>query len=842
MTEITVTSDRTRVVVTKTESGRAVAQDKIDPQIRSQRLRVARSMGFDETDLLTWAEAAKISGVHRATLTPEEEEAPSIVVRGIEQRREDGVKYDVDPTAFLKDVMPLLSVEQLADWKDADALCCLDIDYHDRPPPNPDWLEEIVYTKVAPTPHAWHPSRGGGLHLFYTAADPFSAKELAAIAALKFRLIDPTAGVELKTQVRGPGEKVAYVNNGYQTTASALSVGLGVDVADAEEVADWLAERNLTMGGRMDHESCPIHPTPGHKSKGDPVTISEAGLYCHNCGSQGFSLGSRRPGFAPWAAILGNPSAGDVGSMIRNLCHWGHAKYVLSYKYGMPPALARIAYAAACKAYHQEEDSFGLAHLVHGTRDTEEFTRVDTRWVAIPENYTYPPAGIKDHLASLPACQKINADGEPKVVKSTVAEFQQGKTIIDRGFPKVDVVHGFRAAAQFLPPGDVTVVPVPNRELPALAHPRYVYKTKRMSEADAWQILESFFPRLDRAFIRLAICSFGVAQETKSGMPPVVFVHGPSASGKTTTLQIAAAIYGAKVGTPTFSHDDTRLRTNIWQGAQEGPAICINEIFKDAERGSRPLSPREALDPLLNLTPDSIHHKHYHGPIRFGRVPATYFTEVTIPGFLAEETQLARRIREWPLYKKKDWKTTVPAAGGSFERLSLLRTWGKDVARACDAILSSVVDEFFAVPTTWDSMAESLGCKTLEESDNFENPNESLKEFFRLVCEAPEIGDARVAKQFATGFKKICREDTTELGKDLCGVYNRFADFMKWAEPPRRLLEKDWATLLGTDDPVHLELRTDGSSMFARFRVGPVRNPTKINEGITSDHVFRPLE
>lgn len=841
-TEITVTADRNKVVVTARRDGKLIGQDKIDPTLRSQRLRVAKQFGgFDETDLLCWSEEARKSGVFTAALEPPAAEVPAIVLRGVEQRREDGETLPLDPAKFLAETLPDLAVDTLADWKDTDALCCLDVDYHDRPAPNPEWLEEIVYSKLAPAPHAWHLSRGGGLHLFYTAASPFTAKELAAIAALRFRLIDPTAGVELKTQVRGPG-RAPVVNNGHQATASALSAGLGVDEADPRDIEEWLAERNLSIGGRLDHESCPIHPTPGHKSKGEPVTISEAGLYCHNCASQGFSLGSRRPGFAPWAAVLGTPSAGDVGNMVRNLCHWGHAKYVFKYRYGLNEALARIAYAAACKAHHADLPTADLVPAVHGSADTNEFTRVGTAWVAIPENYTYPQSQIKDHLATLPAAQRVDADGHVKTVKSTVSEFQQGKNLIDRGFPRIDVVHGFRAAAQYLPPGDTTVVPVPNRELPVAAHPRYVPKTKRVKLDRAWEVIERYFPHLDRDFIRLAICSFGVAQETKSGMPPVVFIHGPSATGKTSTLQIAGAVYGAKIGTPVFSHDDTRLRTNIWEGAQHGPAICVNEIFKDAERGNRPLSPTEALDPLLNLTPDSIHHKHYHGPIRFGRVPAVYFTEVSIPGFLAEETQLARRIRERRLHKKKDWKTTVPANGGSFERLALLRSWSRDLADACDAILSDVVDEFFAVPMTWDVMADRLGCRTLDESDNFENPNDALKDFFRLVCDAPEIEDARVRKQFAAGFKKISREDTTELGKDLCGAYNRFADFANWTHPPRRLEEKDWATLLGSDDPVHLELRTDGVSMFARFRVGPIKNPLKVNGEITHEHVLPAVE
>lgn len=829
-TEITVTPDRSKVLVTKRVGGSAVAQDKIDPQVRAQRLRVARAMGVSEVDVLQWSEVAKASGeTHKVAVADAGPQRPAFIVRNLTDPRPLGTRHEVTAFDFVTTILPGVEVDKVAEWENYDTLCCLDIDYHDRPAPPREWLETVVYTRVLPVPLAWHFSRGGGLHLFYTNAEPFTAKELAAIAGLRFRMIDPTAGVELKKVVRGPGDE-PVVNNTTQGTAAALGGIIGVDEADEDEVNNWLAEHNMEMGKRYDHTMCPIRPTPGHASKGEPVQVDEHGIFCHNCAGQGHSLGSRRAGFAPWAAVTGNGSGTDVGLMIRNLCHWGHAKYVLTYKYGLPEAFAKIAYKAACKAYHRDLDTADLVPLIDINPDLDEFTRVGTRWCSVPQSYTYLASKIDAHLSALPSCQRI-VDDKIVIKKSTVAEFAADKSIEDRGFPRVEIVHGFRAGGVFLPPPKSTIVPVPHAELRAAGRaPRYVFKSRRMSEDKSWGVIEAIFPDVDRDMVRACLCAYACAQETRKGMLPVIFAHGISGAAKTTTFNLAAAIYGTSCGAPTFSKDDVRQRAYLWDAAQSGPAIVLNEWLKTA--GQHKLTAREALDPILTLTADSIHHKHYHGPIKFGRVPAVFITDVRIPMYVVEDTQLARRIRCRQMEKRKEaWKDTVPAAGLTFDELFKLRLVSQEVNDACDALLSEVVDQFFAVPMTWDAMADTLGVKTLENSDDFEDFRPRMVEFFDLVCKAPEIESARLARLYANGYKQINRDSAKDLDVELAAAYSQFADNGNWFDS-RQLTAADWSGLLKTDQVVHMDLKTDGTSVFVRFRVGPLKNPLAVNGSI----------
>jgi hypothetical protein len=838
MTEIVVAPfGDNKVIVSRHEEKDGVretrALEKIDPTVRSQRVRVGRSVGASEVEILQWALQARKDGAPVTTVVIEKapEAAHAIVVRGFTDTRDKGVRYEVPGAEFVTRHLQSVPVTDLIDWTDGHTLCCLDVDYHDHAPPSRDWLDAVVRTKLFPAPHAWHFSRGGGLHLFYTQAQPFSATELAAAAALRFKSIDPSAGVELKKIVRGPGDEFVQVAQ-VQMTSVTLSAAGGKDEADPEEVARWLDDQGMKLGGRYDHDQCPIWPTPGDKGTNSPVTIKEDGVFCFDCQAKGRSLQRAKPGHGSWAAILGNPVADDVGSMIRGLCHWGHAKYVLVHKYGFPEALAKIAYRAAVKAYHRDRPTEPLAPLVDGGPDTENFTRLGTVWATLSEGYTYTE--VKDHLATLPACMTVDQDGKPKVVKSTVSEFDQKKSLRARGYPDVEVVHGFKAAQPFLAAPPATVVAVPHARLVEKNHvPRYAYRKHRMPEAKAWDLMWSIFPGLDRGLIRLALASFACAQETRLGMYPFVFVHGSSGYGKTNTIKLAGGIYGALIKEPKFVSDMTRYVGAMWDAAQTGPAVLVNEVLKSAAASDRKLTAREALDPLLTMTPDTLHHKLYLGSIPFGRVPAVYLTEPKIPHYMAAETQLARRIREWEVEGRKDrWKDTVPAAGVDFGNLHLFRLTSREVNAACDAIVSEVVDEFFALPTSWDKIADSLNCKTLEESDQFENPVTQLKAFFDLVVKSPDLDPkSREGKVYTGGFKEISRNASGELAQDLAAAYTQFSDNGDWTES-RTLVSADWSTIVKAHKNVNLDLRSNGVNVYARFRVGMVKNPTEVNDGI----------
>ncbi len=848
MAEAEFTVDRKKIIVSRIVDGKKVYEDRFDPVSARSRQKVAVALGVTE-DWLMDRIADRTAQPHpdpvRVTIP---ETAPvtatpvatglDVTVRPLDKSRaESGTTTNVDPRAFLQNDLEGIPVSDVIEWDGFGQLCCLDIDYHDGTPvPDREWLDALVRSRLSPQPYAWHFSRGGGLHLFYLGDDTFTGDDLAAVAALRFRAIDSSAGLELKHVVRGPGAEPVYCDGRHDNGSTVLGEWFAAEGTDEEARDRWLESEGMELGQRYDHSKCPICPTPDEPgAKRDPVLVSENGVMCFVCQGKGRALGCRRPGFASWGAILGAPASGDVGVMIRRITNWGHARWVLTEKYGMPEPLAKRAYRAALKSFHADKDTY---NLIPGAFNeiTGDLTRSNNQWMNLKASYQYTK-DIDPILGLLPVAQRY--DGEKDAVRAdpaAVSLLTQGMDLTDWGFPNVDSVHGFKIAAQFLPNvSGRTQVAVPNPELVRRSPryvPRYVRPSERMSEDAAWAIIESVVPRIDRTLIKTAICAFGSAQETRAGLTPIVFVSGPSGAAKTSTIMIAAGIYGTKVQSTIFNADTDRFYQSLFAGAQSGPAVMLNELIKDAARSRGRLTPREALDPILNLTPDSSSHALYRGPVRFGRVPSIWVTEPKCPLMIRDETQLARRIRHHEVEGRKDeWKDTLAAA--QLFDLHLIRLVSDRVNDACNAIVSHVCDEFFCVPTTWDEQANRLGVKTIEDDSGFDDTTPQLREFFRLVAEAPAL-EGRLAKLYGTGYKRVHRNGSADDETDLVNMYSFFADAAggpDWLKA-RKLQEKDWSAILKTDRVVQFDMKDDGASVYVRFRQGPSRQPAAVNGDI----------
>lgn len=832
-TELELTPDRTKMLLVVYTDGRTVHRDRFDPVSAKSRAAVCREWGIAPADFFGWCEETRIhGGAKRFTLPdPVGAKPTSFVVRKMDEPTSAGVAYDMDDSQFVKHVLPSVPVTHVAVWSDAARLCCLDVDYHEGTPPDREWLTTFVTTRLCPKPLAWHFSRGGGLHLFYVAAGSLTAEELAACAALRLRSADSVCGLELKTVVRGPGDETVHTYPSQDTAAGSID-WFGAPEYDEADRDAWLESEGMECGRRYDHTKCPIDPCEG--AEREPVAVLETGVYCFRCNGKGLTRGSRRAGFVPWASLLGSPSAGELGGLVRHMVHWGHARWVLTERYGFPEPLARLAYRAALKAFHEGQPSEALIPHVW-TKSTDGLARVNDLWLSIDDSHSYPKE-ILPILGRLPVCMYVDADGKKVVDPATVCEVNQTKSIDRYGYRNIAVVHGFRLASRFLPDPDQTTVAVLNpdlrRAVSARRFPRYVPCSKRMNEEEAWKTLESVVPRVDRVYVRTLLASFGCAQETRLGLHPIMFISGVSAAGKSAMAQLAAGILGARSSEPKFEAAEDRFRESIRKGGQEGPVVVINEMIKDSGKGKYRLTPREALDFVLTATPHSTSHQLYKGPVKMGRLPALVLTETMVPEGLHEETQLARRIRHhYVAGAKRDWKKTIAAAG--LEDLHLIRTVSDDVARACDAIMSGVVDDCFCMPETWDTIADRLGVHTIEESTDYEDPTPMLRELFRLVCATPKLTgrDAKVAR--GEGYKKIAKADTSgDEDSDLATLYSQFVPPLAWTDA-RKLVEKDWSKILGTDEVVRLDTKAEGATVcYLRFCVGPLKKPTKVNQQI----------
>lgn len=822
--------------------GKLLDQDQFLPATRARRVALAKALGVQDAALLAAIEEATREGkpVERTIAgAPAGATVEYVLTRRLDETDDSPAarRAVFDPRSAIEEIARA-GVDRLVKWRAIDKLCCLDVDYHGKQPPHESWLIERVLSDLAPRPIAWHFSKGGGLHLFYVAADPFTADELAAVAALCWLRIDPTAGVELKTGVRGSGERLLEGDpHGVQDTSAALRQWLarpsGADDAEARD--EWLDARCMAIGGRYGHSLCPIDPTPGDDKDRDPVSVTEYGVKCFRCEGKNHSFGCRRPGFAPWPVLTGSPDAGDVGAMIRALTPWGHAKQVLTRKYGLPEHLSERAYRAALKVAHTDTDSEALIGLAFHP-DSADIARVGDAWVSVTAGLEFDRESVGPLLEIFPCAVSLDDKGKPRARASTVALLKQAHDHSTRGFPRIEKIWGLRLRGPHLADvADDTVIELFPSALKENLRPRYVKKRERLDLDTAWARVERVAPGIDRSVVELVICALGCAQETRRGMHPKLIVTGPSGSAKTTTPKLAAAFVGSPTADCVYRRDPERFAQQLYEANQRGGVLMVNELIKDAERawgtkGEMPI--REPFDPFLNLTPDAQTHVLYVGPRRFGRLNPLIVTEPRVPLALRNEQQIARRFRYLRLAGEKPWAATFAEHGFDGSQPDLFRAL-PGMAEACDAIASDIIDRRFIADTPWDEIANDLGAKLLHESEEFEDITPLLREFFHLAVSAPDIENPRLCARFP-GYKRIARPEEGGTVSELAESWSQFADGRgsAWLRS-RRLTERDWSGILKVGKLIELDVQDDGTAVYVRFRSGGTfRVPKETNAQI----------
>lgn len=796
---------------------------RFDPLSDKQQTKAAQAIGCTVPELIKYIEDWKTRPSSPIRLPD-----PPIVERTVNRRGLSSTNVAIYP-----DLLSALSgstTDDVIEWDGTDWLCGLDIDYHSTTPPPKDWLLSVVEVHVQPRPFCWHFSRGGGLHLFYRQSEELTADELAAIAGLRFKQIDSTATIELKRQMRGTQERIYEVSDSNSSTY--INQWVEYEGANDKQISDYLESEGFEIGKRYPHERCPISPNVA--SSGDPVVVGEHGIYCHRCAGVGVALGNKKPGWAGWAALVGHQGSGVLGSMIRNMTHWGHAKWIIREVFGLSDKAAKLAYRAACKTYHPNDDRVnGLFR-----QEADSFARVRGRWVSVDTDFEWPKdcTGI---LSSMPVCQYIDQEGKLKALAPRVNLFQQPTVDLSSyGYPELEIIRGCKIYGQSLEyrqPGRLVI------ELPAKReatygpqyYAKYVPANKRMSEQSAQSVLNSSLPGIDWRYVYLLLAAKG-CWEGRAGLNPCIMVDGPTGSAKTGQILLAAGILGDICTDVVQSADIDRLRAGIRHAALAGTFCAINEPLKDAERGKNKMTAVQALDPILNLTPQSTSHGMYVGPVTMGHPPVMVFTEHT-NAFkpLRDQSQIARRCHFVHLDgRKEQWKDSLVRDG--VVGIDHYRVFSLEHAEACNAILSYVIDTYFQFPMSFNSIAKELGYYTLEESPEFEDSNDVLRRFFELVCEAPEIEGPYKRRFSGRGYKLIKQSDEDELSE----IWKELADgpYGKPWTSSRKLSEKDWAMVLGVKEPIRFDVHTDGQRVAVRFSRGPLKNPESVNgELLTSD-------
>lgn len=805
-----------------TENGQEKFRDEFNPNREAARKKVAEKAGVGGESLLAAITAAtpEQPGVLAASPPPQ---APgcSVYLRGMQETALTAscLRRATFREAFDEalNVESCSLIDPIIYWQreDLGSVAALDIDFHAVPLDKRPSVEslECAAVRLSPLPTYSWATHGRGLRGIYFRSRRVPADELAACAAVGIRNIFPEAQAEIVCITRHPrfakadGTQAGPVRTHGATADLGAVASWFARTTDDSAVQEWLSERGLEVGKRYEHALCPVDPT--HPSGREPVQVGDSGVFCQSCAGRGVLRGSRKPGFFPWHALIPGSVPSVVATMAKRITHWEHAKFVVEDMLGMRGSVAALAYKAALRSLHDDDPRVDAAFFAG-----RDIVRQNGYWTSA-DGCTAWSRSISPLLASLPAAQYLSK-GDPKPSAEVVNRFQERVDLTDYGYPPLYPIRGTRVYSHFLPVEGSRITAVMRAKEYAEAEDcaaEYVPKSRRMPVAEAWAYLDSVFPGLNHEYLTLCIAAKGAA-EGQYGEPPRILCAGPAGSGKTQTPILAASVCGDRCTAVPWTPNLERFRAAIAEGASVGDFVQVDEIFKTAKEHRK--SGPEVLNAFLSLTPESVSHKLYTGPVPMGRLPVIVATDSQIPDTVRMDAQVGRRFVSVQLTRRVYWAKTMAAAGvHQINRFRLCKdpVTGEPVAaRAGNAVLSWVIDEFFSHQMTFEEIAGALNFKMLEAEEAMVDQKTLLRAFFDAVCQAPEPTEKEKKRWPGPGWKVVKRHgenDVTALWADICDNLNDgFAE-------SRMVDSASWPEILGTPWPVVCKLSPNGGSAVA---------------------------
>lgn len=707
-------------------------------------------------------------------------------------------------------------------WYGMTHLAAVDLDTDEHRYTDND-LQTILLTLQPRPAYSWV-THGGGLRFIYTAMQNFAAEELASLCILTLSQTVIYDNIELKSSTRHPrypnhkGESAGGIFVTPQSCEAPLALRIlhKYTVSD-EAVKDWLIERGYEEGKRYPHSLCPVAPTDTGSS--DCVLIGKHGVKCYVCEAHGVKYGSHKAGFFPYSVFTATSDSSVLYRIIKQRSHFTHAEFYLRQTFGFNKSITAVLYKALLKLVHSDlSDEMVELIMTRGGN----LIRLDKRWTNLwGEEYV---KDLKSILSTLPACKYVSASGEVRTDEEKLGTLQQTHDLTEYGYPGLQPIWGCRIGTHHLQDE------VKERYHAVIHRPLFrgranTFSPKYISEYDyeaAWGVIERVFPSCNRKTILLFIAARGIA-ELEYGLPPFIFVSGPTSAGKTATIAIASAIIGDKTTSIVWSNDIERLRQGILAAKESGSFVSFDEVVKQSR--AKKQSPVAAMDFLLNLTPNSTSHKLYVGATALGSLPVVAFTDNELPMEVRNDKQLSRRIVHVHLPNAVEWRSSILSHG--LTNIEELRLAGDEYAKACDAILSYVIDMFFKVKCSFMDIAELLGFLPMSESEEQDDLNDQLRRLYTLTCSAPELSGSDKIRWSGKGWKLINRQERDK--SDLVKTWLELCDGEEGDEftKSRRCIEVDWQRLLDLKEPAICELKGHGISKVAiRFKNA---NGTKAN-------------
>jgi hypothetical protein len=238
------------------------------------------------------------------------------------------------------------------------------------------------------------------------------------------------------------------------------------------------------------------------------------------------------------------------------------------------------------------------------------------------------------------------------------------------------------------------------------------------------------------------------------------------------------------------------------------------------------MTAKQALDPFLELEVGLAAHRLYVGPVPLGKLPGLIVADIRAPADITDDRQIGRRFVYVHLTQRVEWNGPCQTAGiGDAARV---RHGGQQLVAAANAVLSHVIDTFFSWPQSLAEIAQQLGFPLVENAD-LGGGTQELIELFTAVCQAPSPLGADANRFSGPGWKVITRNSESDLAR----AWEKVCD-SGWVSS-RRCESEDWAHVLQADvqGEIICDVRPHGQAKIGvRFRVGPIKQPTIVNEQI----------
>lgn len=738
---------------------------------------------------------------------------PGALLRGLRQPAIAGRTFDSFDQALA--CTDYGEKEPIIEWKSLENVAALDVDFHDGYKPDLRHLEKVI-RDVRPSPKCGWITHGGGLRLIFSAIDPLSAEEVAAIARVALKKHSPcdrASAFEIKKTTRHPayprtrdgivqrcGSIIKGTGGGLDGARNKLLGNIGQQEIDPARLEEWLEENGYVMGERYDHDYCPVAPSPHGKSK--PVCVLDSGIFCHACEAAGRQYkDAGKAGFASYTRLIDDEPirvTNHLRNAVRGLAHWQHAKYIIDDE---------TAYRGLLKLWHIRGEDDAKDELYENLIGKVFFpeiplVRVNDAWMK-PDFTPVSDKVIDGLVAQLPAVKyaaSMPKGGYKEATAPVPLNVLRGDfDLTGRGYPNLIPLRGMDMATMARRDNDPRIF----AHVPA--SPPFRYRSQQDMGKVAAR-LEECFPGVDFQLLKLLVASKGLQQQNAVDVPRI-WITGQSGSGKTTSILLAASICCDVASECIFKDSYDRFIRSFADASLCGSFAYINEIDKTG------LDRSELKSRLLDFDANKSYHRLHVGTQKIKHPAVLAMTGTMLPSFLLEDEQIARRYAFVDLgpgrhgISAANWKDTCRAPSAASWRNGDATGDNVDV---CDMFVSEIMDACFgslAAPT-FEQIVHWCGFKMLNEMSV--SADDDLRRLYGAVTAGPAwTGGSRWLDD---GWRVYDKHDRSKPAMQL---FDEITDDGTDFQP---LTAANWSRITGTPRMM-LAIREHGKRIGLRFFV-----------------------